>query len=207
MQGPPGASANFQAAYQTFQRLQSQESQKLDQQRLGHGLPTGNANGAVVPNEGAGGGPTAQQQQFLAQMRAMGMGNFPQQQQQQQSQQQQGVPGGQVNMGGMNIPGMGNINMPVQGMSAQQMAAMGNMGNMGMPNMGDMTNMGGGMANMANMGNGLGNMGNVAMQGQPGGMQNLQAMQGMGMNIHSQQQGLNLPGMDNEQGRRQMLQK
>lgn len=125
--------AAFATFHQAFQRLQSQESQKQDQQRLG------------IPQSGGqqgGQSQQQQQQQFLQIMQQAGM-----------------LPNNQSNE---NI----NFNMAM----LQQQA--GNQGGMqGMD-----------MASLANM------------------AQN-------GLNVHSQQQGLNLPGMLDEQGRRQMLQK
>jgi hypothetical protein len=144
-----GGNAAFQTFHQAFQRLQSQESQKLDQQRLG-GL--GLSQPQQPPQQPNGGNNQAQQQQFLQMMQQAGL-----------LQNNQGSNG----QGGLNFANM----MAAQGQSQTQ----------GQPQ---------GQINLGNLAAQMGNIGQNAF------------------NIHSQQQGLSLPGMpDNEQGRRQMLQK
>jgi hypothetical protein len=157
-QAPPGM--GFNGLHQTYQRLQSQESAKLDQQRLGMGMP--------------GTAPSGQYHQLLALQSQGGnpspviggmMGNPAYQQQQQPIQQQQ------QQQPNMNLQGMagqnGGLNMAqLQQLLQQQQAA------------------------------------------QQGGMNqgtNALGMGGMGMNPHSQSQGLNLTaGMSgSEQGIRQ----
>jgi len=146
-----GNNAAFQTFHQAFQRLQSQESQKLDQQRLGLG---GMAQSQMASQQ-------QQQQNFLQMMQNSGVLANPQ-----------------------NDPAIANFNLSMaqQTQGAQQ-------GQQGQQNQQMQMNLG-------NLGN-LGAMSNMATMGQNGAL-----------NIHSQQQGLNLPGMpENEEGRRQMLQK
>ena len=145
------AGGAFGSFHQMFQRLQSQEVQKLDQQRQ------------------------------------IGLG-MPQQQQQQQSQNPPGVPSGQ------------------QPMSAQQLAQQHQFLQM-MQRVGMGTQSG--QANSMSFGNGM--QGSNQVPNGPGPMPLAtggQMTNPKGLNVHSQQQGLNLPGMpENEAGRRQMLQK
>jgi len=147
---PGGNIPAFQTFHQAFQRLQSHESQKQDQQRLGLG--------GMPPAQSAS--QQQQQQNFLQMMQNSGMLANP-----------------------SNDPAIANFNLTMaqqaqagqqmqQGQNQQMQMNLGNMGNLG---------------NLANMGN----------MGQNGGL-----------NIHSQQQGLNLSAMPEvEEGRRQMLQK
>lgn len=133
-----GGNAAFQTFHQAFQRLQSQESQKFDQQRLGLGVPQNNP-----------GSTPGQQQQFMQMMQQASMSQ-----------------NGQANPAGINFANIMAAQNASQGQGGQN------------------------QLNLGNLAAQMGNMGQNAF------------------NIHSQQQGLNLPGItDNEQGRRQMLQK
>ena len=96
MNGVPNMNSQqgFQNYHQTFQRLQSQQAGKIEQQRLGVGLP------GQQTLQNAGNGKVNSQQQFLEMM------------QQAQSQGQVPVPGQGMQMNvhsaqqGLAIPGM-----------------------------------------------------------------------------------------------------
>jgi len=184
--GNPNAVQAFNTFHSAFRKLQSAESQRLDQERLGISMP-----------------PQQQQQSQQSGLQGMSQQQFLQMMQQAGMMQ----PNGNTGVTGVGGGGNDQSSMMAYSMSGQQgMNGMngttgvngmnnGGYGNMGMANMPNVAaSMGGNMANMNNS-----NMPNMAMGN---------AAAANAFNIHSSQQGLNLPGMpENEQGRRQMLQK
>jgi hypothetical protein len=166
-------SMGFNGLHQTYQRLQSQEAAKLDQQRLGMGLP--------------GTAPPGQYQQLLA---LQTQGGNP-------------TPNGNMNnmVNNFAYPQQ-NIQQPAPQIQQQQQPNQMNMGQ----NMGQQ--------NGANMGFNLAQIQQLLQQQSQAQQQQMQqggqgsnalGIGGMGMNHHSQSQGLNLQSGvgDSEQGRRQ----
>jgi hypothetical protein len=178
---PAQNSMGFNGLHQTYQRLQSQEAAKLEQQRLGMGLP--------------GTAPPGQYQQLLA-LQSQGGNPSP-------------IMGGNGMMGNF-----GYAQPPAQAIAPQQMQQQ-----QSQPNQMNMAQI---QQNGANMGMSLAQIQHLLQQqqqqqqqqqlqqgGQAGQGTNALGMGGMGMNPHSQSQGLNLSAgvSDSEQGRRQALQR
>lgn len=177
-----GGKPDFQSFHQAFARIQSQESQKADQQRLG--LGTSQQGQASIGNN-ANQTPQQQQQsqQFIHMMQMM------------QNQQNQN---GQNSQNGMNMGQNGQNGFDLA--SLQGMANGNQQSNMSMSR--PQGNLQQGL--QPNVQQNIQSMLNLGMLGSKQG----DAASGNGgLNIHSQQQGLSFPGMpDNEQARRQILQ-